>query len=374
MIITDNEKIVIDIPKLAEGESETQAGRKALPAVITAAVFIIISLIIHSAIITESIDLLKAEGSDFLFSVLIPDYEISKPLTPVLPEGDSIENDGDRDKPDVPSFTVLSRDLSTKAEYGLSLTNETLYTPDLYQLLGSDRPSLTEKEIDEKHESSSPKVLIYHTHATESYDNAYGTGFRSSDEESNMIAVGKVITAVLEKAGIETVHITEQFDRDNWSESYNNSNAAVRKMLEQYPSIEYVFDVHRDCIGNEDEGYVRATVPVYGKDTAQLMFVCGTDEGGSTHTEWRQNLTTAVKLQASLSEKHKGLMRPINLRRASFYQDSSPSALILECGTCAGSLTEAKRAAILFAVSLADYIKGYDCALDCEELVKSLCP
>ena len=104
------------------------------------------------------------------------------------------------------------------------------------------------------------------------------------------------------------------------------------------------------------------------------MLVCGTDEGGSSHTEWRKNLTTALQIQAKLYSDYKSLMRPINLRRASFYQDTTPASLLLECGTCANTVTEAKRSAVIFAKGLADYIKGKDCGLDTEALIDSLCP
>ena len=86
--------------------------------------------------------------------------------------------------------------------------------------------------------NSEPQVLIYHTHATEGYADTYGTGCRTSDEEKNMVEIGKLITLVLRKAGIETVHLTEQFDRESWSDAYDKSNAAVRAALKEYPSIQ----------------------------------------------------------------------------------------------------------------------------------------
>jgi len=216
-------------------------------------------------------------------------------------------------------------------------------------------------------------VLIYHTHATEGYADTYGTGFRTTDTERNVVAMGELICRVLEKAGIPTVHLTELFDSEDWSRAYDNSNAKVTEALKRYPSIKYVFDVHRDCIGNDGEGYVSASTTLFEKSVAQLMFVCGTDEGGSGHRDWRSNLTTALQLQSQIFEKHPSLMRPVNLRRASFYQDTSPCSLILECGTCANTLEEAGRGAVIFAVFLADYIKGADAGLDTEALIDSLC-
>lgn len=371
---TDTEKIIIDIPSLTDGNKDDliKKGKpKIRPLSVIAALLGIFSLCIHLALAAEGIDYMIKSGGEDLFSVLIPNHKISEPMEPPLPQQETVE-DNDKDKPQ--DFKIRNSDLSANAEYGLSLTNETSYAPDLYQLLGATRPSLSAKELDKKYGKGCKKVLLYHTHATEGFADTYETSFRTKDKEKNMIAVGDIIYEVLTMAGIETVHLTEQFDKESFNDAYDRSNEAVLSVLKENPSIQYVFDVHRDCIGNADDGYVRAVMNIYGKPAAQLMFVCGTDEGGSSHTAWRQNLTASLHLQSSLVQSYPRLMRPVNLRRASFYQDSAPTSLIIECGTCAGTLVEAKRGAVLFAKSLADYVLGKDCGLDCEELISSLCP
>ncbi len=369
----EKEPIIIDIPLLDEKSPEKEKKRLSLRAIpMAAAIFLLIfSLVMHSAIAVKACEYLKNEGSELLLSFIIPDYAISEPMVPPLPEESELQGNTEDKQFD---FPIRESDLSAKAEYGLALTNETSYTPDLYYLLGRDRPSPTLSELDKKYGKDSPKVLIYHSHATEGYADSQKTSFRTHESEKNVVAVGEVISYVLKKAGIPTLHITELFDSENWNLAYDNSNAAVEKILTKYPSISYVFDIHRDCIGNDTDGYVRSTTTIEGKDAAQLMFVCGTDEGGSSHKDWRNNLSSAIKLQSKLYAAHPSLMRPVNLRRASFYQDTSPSSLILECGTCANTLDEAKRAAIAFAKSLADYITDKDCGLDLESLLDTLCP
>lgn len=368
----EKEPIIIDVPLLeekSEERKERKSPKKLIPTV-AAALLIAFSLLIHSAIAARACEYLKENGSELLLSFLIPDYKKSEPMIPPLPEQSEIRGEEEEQF----DFLIRESDLSTRAEYGLALTNETAYTPDLYQLLGSDRPAPTLPELDRKYGKDAPKVLIYHSHATEGYADSFGTGFRTKNTDKNVVAIGAIIARVLERAGIATVHVTELFDGESWSQAYDNSNSAVRTILAKYPSISYVFDIHRDCIGNESEGYVKATASAFDKDVAQLMFVCGTDEGGSSHTEWRKNLTTALQLQSGIFSDREGLMRPVNLRRASFYQDTSPASLILECGTCANTLREAERSAVIFAKELADYIKGEDCKLDTEHLIATLCP
>ncbi len=377
----DTEKL-ISSPERGLLESKEDSSQKdAIPAVrkkkkqklfwILSLFLCITALIMHFSIAAQAIEFIKDKGSAFLLSLIIPDYVISRPLIPVLPEGEFMEEVPDKEKP---SSVFLQKDLSTKAENGFALSNETGYSPDLLQLSESPRPCLSADELNERWGEGSPKVLIYHTHATEGYKASAGTSFRTHDTSSNVVAVGQVIKTVLEGAGIETIHLTELFDGDDYSASYEKSNAAVKKVLEQYPSIEYVFDVHRDCIGNEEDGFIQACTHLFKKSCAQIMMVCGTDEGGSGHTEWRKNLTLALSLQSSLWNSYSSLVRPINLRRASFYQNMRSGALLLECGTCANTLAEAKRSAVLFASALADYIYGYDININEEDLINTLCP
>ena len=59
-----------------------------------------------------------------------------------------------------------------------------------------------------------------------------------------------------------------------------------------------------------------------------------------------------------LENQHPGLMRPVNIRSASFNQQYTAGSLILEVGSCAGSLDSALKSAKLFAQSLAREIIG----------------
>ena len=362
-----------DIPLLPPPEKETQKSPKDAFFFILSFILCAIGGFILIATFTSALSRIGNDLTSRLFSALIPDFEISEPLLPPLPESEEIQEDTNGTPPTLSPIYIKTADLSTSAENGFSLTNETSYAPDLHELYGAPTSLLTLSEAEKVYGKGAPLVLLYHSHATESYSDTAREGFRTTDDERNVIAVGQVIAEVLERAGIGVIHLTEQFDRESWSSAYDNSNAQVRSALAENPSLQYVFDIHRDCIGNDSEGYVRAATEYLGHSVSQLMFVCGTDEGGSGHSKWRDNLSFGLSLQSSLHASYPSLMRPINLRRASFYQDTSPAALLLECGTCAGTLTEAKRAGVLFAIALAEYIKGEDCKLSEEALFSALC-
>ena len=87
------------------------------------------------------------------------------------------------------------------------------------------------------------------------------------------------------------------------------------------------------------------------------MFVVGTDAAGAKHTDWRDNLSLALKIQSDISNSYPDLFRRINLRNASFNQQLSVGSLLLECGSCANTYEEAERAAEIFATELARVIK-----------------
>ena len=249
--------------------------------------------------------------------------------------------------------------MQTKPEISFYLKNETSYNPDLEVLYNS--PNLIDKadELYERFFEDEPLVLIYHTHATESYSDTNDTGsYRSEDPSRNMIAVGEALCDALEKSGIKTLHLTEMFDAESYNEAYENSSAAVARAMEEYPSLQYIIDIHRDSITDSDGNYLGADFTFEENTLAQIMFVVGTDEGGSDHTGWRDNLTTVLHLQAKLLSASPDSVRAINLRKASFYQDKSPAAMLIEIGACGNTLEEAKGSAEFLASALSEYIIG----------------
>ena len=88
----DNENIIIDIPMLEEGEKPPKKSLRRTAPTVAAILFLVFSLIIHSAMAVKAVEYLKNEGSQLLFSFLIPDFAVSEPLTPPLPEGSHVED------------------------------------------------------------------------------------------------------------------------------------------------------------------------------------------------------------------------------------------------------------------------------------------
>lgn len=243
-------------------------------------------------------------------------------------------------------------------EIDLTLTNETPYSPDMNAVLRMPRAIPPADELYAEYGSDAPLVLLLHTHATEGYSDSSGSGYRTEDTSRSVVAIGNVIAEKLENAGINTVHCETLFDAEDFTMAYYNASLEIKRIISQYPSVSYIIDIHRDSIETADGEYYAPTALIEGVNAAQLMFVIGTDHGGSGHSTWENNLSLAARLQASISEDYPTLMRNINLRSASFNEQYTSGSLLLEVGSCASDFDEAALGAEIFADHLISEILG----------------
>ena len=211
-----------------------------------------------------------------------------------------------------------------------------------------------------------PKVLIVHTHSCEAYtptaawDYEASDTLRTRDKDRSVVRVGSEIAAVLEEAGIETIHDTALNDDPAYSGAYARMLTTIEGYLEQYPSIQMVLDVHRDAAEDARGMQLAYTADIAGEPCAQVMLVVGTDEGGLEHPGWRENLANALKLQALLNRDYPGLCRPVDLRTERFNAHTSPGALLAEFGAAGNTLPEAIRSGRYFAAGVARFIRGLE--------------
>ncbi len=266
------------------------------------------------------------------------------------------------------AYPITEIDMSSGAMAGEVLVrdSDSGQSVDVTKLLASPYPAaLRNGGISKMSTKTEPLVLIIHTHATESFAerkaSSYtpSTSFRSTDISQNMVAVGKVMADILNQRGIPTLHCEILHDAEDYNASYDNSLATVKKYLKEYPSIKYVFDLHRDAMIRESGEALKPVCDINGQKTAQVMTLVGTDAGGAEHPMWQENnMNLAVKLQHKLTTDYNGMARPINLRKLSFHQQYAPGSLLFEIGSCANTLEEAKNAAENLGNAIADVIKS----------------
>ncbi len=211
-------------------------------------------------------------------------------------------------------------------------------------------------------ETKEPQVLIYHTHATESfcpfdteiYDTRYN--WRSTDNNNNMVAVGAVMAQTLRERGIGVIQDTSQHDYPSYDGSYANSYRAVKDYLARYPTIKVVLDLHRDAIERDGRVIVKPTLEVNGQKYAQLMIISNCDDGSGLIPNWRENLRFAAAFSDRLELNTPGITRPLMFSYRKYNQQLSTGALLLEFGSHANTLDEAKHTAVLVGEALAQVL------------------
>lgn len=210
--------------------------------------------------------------------------------------------------------------------------------------------------------SSQPAVLILHSHGSESYtkteDYEESSKYRTLNCDYNVVSVGDRLAGVLEAGGVQVIHDRVMHDNPSYSKSYSNARASTKEILKENPGISLVVDLHRDAVENKSGQQVAMTAETDRGTAAQLMLVVGTDEAGADHPGWKTNLCVALRTQSELLRANPELMRPINLRSASFNQQLCEGFLLLEVGSCANTMEEAKEGARLFVKYFAAMIKN----------------
>lgn len=203
--------------------------------------------------------------------------------------------------------------------------------------------------------SEGPQILIMHTHGSEAYTMAGEDVYaetdtsRTDDPNYNMIRIGEEMKAVFESMGFSVIHDTTLYDYPSYTGSYTRSLAGIQSYLEQYPTIAVVLDVHRDALISGDGTVYKAVTDLNGESVAQVMLVCGTNDGGLNHPNWQQNLNLAAHIQMGMTAISPTLARPINLRSQRFNQHLTACSLLVEVGTSGNTLQEAIRGARYFA-------------------------
>ena len=218
--------------------------------------------------------------------------------------------------------------------------------------------------------SPEPQVLIMHTHATEDYRLSAGLWFRpgdgsrTTDRNYNMCAVGRVMADTLNAAGLNTLHDEALNDYPSYTGSYANSRAVVQQYLAQYPSIKIVLDVHRDAIETENGSRMAPVCTVNGQQAAQVMIICGCDNGGSVALpNYRQNLRFAAAWERAMEGTFPGFTRPVLFSYRFYNQDLTTGSLLIEVGGHGNNLNEALYAGQLAAEGLVETLRSADPAI-----------
>lgn len=195
--------------------------------------------------------------------------------------------------------------------------------------------------------NSEPQVLIIHTHTTESFrlseDGYYdfGYNFRTLDSRKNVIAVGAKIAEEIAKEGFAVVHDGTLHDYPVYSGSYKRSAETVKAILEEYPSIKVVLDIHRDAIESDKGVPVAAVNEINERESAQIMIVSPADDGEWNVPDYMKNFRLAALLQSRLEFDNAGITRALLFQYCNYNLHLSTGSLLIEIGSHGNTLAQA---------------------------------
>ncbi|MGM9643840.1 MAG: stage II sporulation protein P [Eubacteriales bacterium] len=237
----------------------------------------------------------------------------------------------------IESASIKEVDLSQIEKGDKYIINYTSKTPDISGLI--DRGFIDCEKTGE----AAPVVMVIHTHTSETYlggENSFFGGVASA---------GDVLVQRLNRLGLSTLHCTVIHDGDD-KNAYLNARDTIKTMLEIYPSIKYIIDLHR--LKLEADGEIIKTVSGSPDGSAQIRLTASAGSGD----RWQENLSLALALKSSLNRGGEHVCMPAVLSQSTYNSDLAEYYIMVDIGSSGNAVDEAKAAAKRLADALADVL------------------
>lgn len=199
-----------------------------------------------------------------------------------------------------------------------------------------------------------PVIMIIHTHTSEEYFCGTDTDHKGP---CSVVSVGDKMSSVLNSMGLSTVHCTVIHDADEGVNAYQRARDTVNTMLEIYPSIKYVIDVHRMYLVNTDGSLIR-TLSNTDEATAQIRLTVSGDQ--SVCPYWQENLSLALTLRQKLNLDNSHICMPTVVSSSAYNSDLTKYYLMVDVGAVGNSTREAISAGELLARAIAETLILHD--------------
>ncbi len=197
----------------------------------------------------------------------------------------------------------------------------------------------------EKDEADGPQILIYHTHSQENYADQAGSGGKGA-----VVALGEELAERLRAKGYPVWHDTTAYDMKSGhldrSRAYTYACEGVTNLLQKYPSIQVILDVHRDGVSEQ----TRLVTQIDGKPTARIMFFNGTSETPDGVIEYlanpyrKENLAFSFQMKWNADQMYPGFTRTIYLKGLRYNLHLRPRSALIEVGAQTNTYEEAVNA------------------------------
>lgn len=210
-----------------------------------------------------------------------------------------------------------------------------------------------------KGNNKKPQILIYHTHSQEEFCNSNG------NDSTTIIGVGDRLARILEdQFGYNVIHDKSTYDivdgKLDRNEAYDQSRVGVKKILDKYPSISLILDIHRDGV-NED---TRLVTEINGKKTAQVMFFNGMSRFKTTgnidylyNPYLYENLALSLQMKVNAEAYYPGFARHNYVNAYKYNLDLCKQSMLIEVGAQTNTYQEVRNAAEPLA-RLIDIVMG----------------
>ncbi len=208
-----------------------------------------------------------------------------------------------------------------------------------------DASKLLTEDLSIRKNPQVPQILIYHTHSQEEFvDSVPG------DTETSIVGMGEVLAEALRGYGYQVIHDTGVYDLidgvSDRSAAYDYARVAVENILQEYPTIEVIIDLHRDGVDGQ-----KFVTEIDGKPTSMIMFFNGISRNSQdepiaylANPYTQQNLAFSLQLELAAREKYPGYTRNIYLKAERFNLHLRPRSLLVEAGTQLNTVEEEKNA------------------------------
>ena len=204
-----------------------------------------------------------------------------------------------------------------------------------------------------------PTMLIYHSHAGETYsDSPEGNYHSQNNRDKSVLEVGTLLTEQLSQKGWGVAHSTKYHDYPDFTKSYISSLETVKSMLNTHKSINIAIDLHRDgrdlnTDADIQKEHERMSTTYKGEKVAKFFFVVGMK---NPNVDEVQELAEDITKFAQ--SKYPELVLPIVKRQyGKFNQYMAKNHMLIEIGSNGTSSDEAKASVKYVAEILDEYFK-----------------
>ena len=185
------------------------------------------------------------------------------------------------------------------------------------------------------------RVLIYHTHTHEAYEQVAGDPYealeawRTSDTGHSVVRVGEALASRLRHYGFEVIHDITDHEGSQLSTAYTRSLDTLMGYRERF---DLYIDLHRDAYVEGDPIVIPTNT---GEELAPVMLLIGNGNGFDIKPWYAQNLRFARALEKRINEEIPGLCKPVLVKDGRYNQHIGVFSVLVEVGHNRNTLVQA---------------------------------